>query len=217
MVIILNYKPNWLRIILIAVIFNFALIFSFFSIVNISAQNVDESDLQEISWVEVSTVELSTLPTEKIETFPEIIFTPIEIPKFEMPVTPEPVAVEKTVEPPKETSPPAPENKPSDDSPKLKAVVKVYPKDLIEQLIASGAVKEKISVDEKIILSITIGVDGKVKKSEIKSGVADDDRGKIIKFVSEIAASSWIFEPYLDEDGNPAEMKTQIEFAPEDF
>ena len=213
----MEYKPHWARIILIAAVFNFVLISALSSSVVLPAQKVEESDLQEISWVEVSTVEPSTLPTEQIETFPEINFSPIEIPKIEVPKLPEPVAVEKNVEPPKETPPPA-ETKPSEKPEnKLKAIVKVYPKDLIEQLTASGAVKEKISVDEKIILSITIGIDGKVKKSELISNVADDDRGNIIKFVSEIAASSWIFEPYTDENGKPSEMKTQIEFTPEDF
>ena len=27
----------------------------------------------------------------------------------------------------------------------------------------------------------------------------------------------WIFAPFIDEDGNPKEIKTQIEFKPEDF
>ena len=214
----MEYRPRWLRIILIAWLFNFILISALSSSVVIPASKFeDESDLQEISWVEVSTIEPLTMPIEQAETFPEINFPPIEIQKFEMPVMPEPVAVEKPVEPPKKLEPPATETKPVDDSPKLKAIVKVYPKDLIDQFIASGAVKERIVIDEKIILSITIGVDGKVKKAELKSGVASDERGNIIKFVSEIAASSWIFEPYLDEDGNPSEMKTQIEFNPENF
>ena len=213
----MEYKPHWARIILIAAVFNFILISALSSSVILPAQKFDESDLQEISWVEVSTVEPATLPTEQIETFSEIIFSPIEIPKVEVPKLPELVAVEKSVEPPKETPPPA-ETKPSEKPEnKLKAIVKVYPKDLIDQLTASGAVKEKISVDEKVILSITIGVDGKVKKAELKSNVTDDERGNLIKFVSEIAASSWIFEPYTDDDGNPSEMKTQIEFTPRDF
>ena len=119
----------------------------------------------------------------------------------------------KLFEMPQETAPPI-----KDSPSQLKAVVKVYPKDLIDQLVASGAVTERTTINGgKIVLAVTIGVDGKVKKAEIRRGGGNDERGTMINLVSEIAASSWIFEPYLDDDGKPKEMKTQIEFKPEDF
>jgi len=163
----------------------------------------------------------------------------LEIPKFEPLPPPEPVEVEKVetpVEPPKENAPPveskpvenekpAESEKPTESKPqeknsqsKLTAIVKVYPRDLTEQFLASGVVKEKITLnDEKIIVAVTIGVDGKVKSAEIVNGAGDDERGRIINFVSQTAASSWIFEPYLDENGNPVELQTQLEFTAADF
>ena len=223
----MNYRPRWERILFLAFIFNL------FAMVAIASNwfspppEVEEEtdDLQEISWVDVPAAEASSIPQPEVQTFPEIKFPPIEIPKIELPKLPDPVAVEKPVEPPKEVAPPAEvkpaENpvKPADDSPnKLKAIVKVYPKDLIDQLVASGAVTERTTINGgKIVLAVTIGVDGKVKQAEIRRGGGNDERGTMINLVSEIAASSWIFEPYLDDDGKPKEMKTQIEFKPEDF
>ena len=135
------------------------------------------------------------------------------------------VAVEKNVEPPKEIPPPEIEKTaevqpelPQNPENKLKAIVKVYPKDLIAQLIASGAIKERVTInDTKIILAVTIGTKGKVTNVEIRQGGGDDERGTIINFMSEVAASSWMFEPYLDNNGNPQELKTQLEFKPKDF
>lgn len=223
----MKYRPRWERILLLAVIFNFAVISVVLSNWTPSPVKAESENLQEISWVDLPETETIVQTQPEVKTFPEINFPPIEIPKTELPALPEPVAVEKTVEPPKETSPPEvekvdevkTETKPAENpEEKLKAIVKVYPKDLIDQLIASGAIKERVTIkDTKIILAVTIGVDGKVKNVEIRQGGGDDERGTIINFMSEVAASSWIFEPYLDNDGNPQELKTQLEFKPEDF
>ena len=225
----MNYRPRWERILLLAAIFNVIAIFFVTSNWFTPEPKVEEEpELQEISWVDVPAAEAATIPPPpEVQTFPEIKFPPIEIPKIELPKLPEPVAVEPVKEiVPAEVKPDESQVKPAETQPKppenpenkLKAIVKVYPKDLIDQLIASGAVKERTVITSgKIVLAVTIGVDGKVKNAEIRRGGGNDERGTIINFISEVAASSWIFEPYLDDDGNPKEMKTQIEFKPEDF
>ncbi|MBR1857934.1 MAG: hypothetical protein IJ797_00360 [Selenomonadaceae bacterium] len=68
-----------------------------------------------------------------------------------------------------------------------------------------------------VLVQVTIDVDGRVKKTEIKRGGGYDERGNIINILIEMAASRWVFEPYLDDDNKPKEMPTQIEFKPEDF
>ena len=221
----MNYKPHWLKIIFLAAIFNFLIILAILSTFQIPKTNDENKDLINLSWVDVPAVEVAEVSTsESVQTFPEIYLPPLEVPKIELPSPPKPIEIEKPVESPKEIetsaeSTPPTENKADDLSNNLVAIVKVYPKDLIEQLVASGAVKEKIvlEAEQKIILAITIGIDGKVKNAEIIEGGGNDERGKIINFVSQVAAASWIFEPYLDKDGNPIELKTQIEFKPEDF
>lgn len=234
----MEYRPRWARIIFIAAIFNVALIFALVSSLALPKTEKSRENLQMIEWTESAVNEVPDVTQEEMQTFPEITLPPLEIPKFEPippPVPAEVEKVEKPVEPTKETAPPA-ESKPVESKPaesekpaepnpqeknsqnKLIAIVKVYPRDLTEQFLASGVVKEKITLnDEKIIVAVTIGVDGKVKSAEIVSGVDDDERGRIINFVSQTAASSWIFETYLDEDGNPVELQTQIEFTAADF
>ncbi len=224
----LNYKPYWQRIIILAVILNLILIF-------VSAPALPETeekpraDLQEIEWVETETPEVATAETateiSPPETFAEIVLPPLEIPHTDFPPLPElnteppppvqPVEEIQEAEPP---PPPVEEKAETNPADKLKVIVKVYPKDLIEQFIKSGIVKEKLTFDgEKIVLAVTITTEGKVRNVEILQGGGNDERGKLINLVVSTAAQSWIFEPYLDEEGNPQELKTQIEFTPEDF
>ncbi|MBQ9487121.1 MAG: hypothetical protein IJU91_04870 [Selenomonadaceae bacterium] len=237
----MEYRPRWERIMFLAFIFNVVVMFALAMNWKFTEPKEDVEDLQEVAWVDSANVEEvppPSLPLE-IQTFPEIKLPPLEIPKFEPLPPPEPVEVEKVekpVEPPKETAPPAESEKPAESKPaenekpaepkpqeknepnQLKAIVKVYPKDLIDQLVASGAVKERVTLNSgKVVLAVTIGTDGKVKNVEIRRGGGTDERGNIINLMSEVAASSWIFEPYLDEEGKPKELKTQIEFKPEDF
>ena len=222
----MNYRPRWERILFLAMIFN-AVVMLAISSNWLAPPKVEEEpdDLQEISWVDVPAAEAATIPqTPEVQTFPEIKFPPIEIPKIEIPKLPEPAPIEKPVEQPKEVAQPSdvkpvePATPPAEMHGVLKVLVKVYPKDLIDQLVAGGAVKERTSINSgKIVLAVTVGVDGKVKNVEIRRGGGNDERGNILNFVSEVAASSWIFEPYIGEDGKPSEMKTQIEFKPEDF
>lgn len=218
------YRPRWERILFLALIFNVIVMFVVTANWFEDKPEVEEEpELQEISWVEAPAAEAATTPPPEIKSFPEIKLPPIEIPKIEVPKLPEPTPVEKVepaqvAEQPTETKSAEPEPPPPEMHGVLKVIVKVYPKDLIDQLVASGAVKERTAITSgKIVLAVTIGVDGKVKKAEIRRGGGTDERGNIINLVSEIAAASWIFEPYLDEDGKPQEMKTQIEFKPEDF
>ena len=221
----MNYRPRWERILFLAMVFNVVVMLAISSNWLAPEEKVEEpDDLQEISWVDVPAAEAAVIPEPAIQTFPEIKLPTIEIPKIEVPALPEPIPIEKPVAQPEEISQPAetkpvePATPPPEMHGVLKVLVKVYPKDLIDQLIASGAVNERTSINSgKIVLAVTIGVDGKVKNVEIRRGGGTDERGNIINLVSEVAASSWIFEPYLDEDGNPKEMKTQIEFKPEDF
>lgn len=207
----LDYKPRWLRIFFLAVVLNFFIMSTIFSNYFISTSKVKPAsdDLIEIEWTDLPAVEDEFNSPEPIKTFHDINLPSIEIPEIEIPASSEPVVVEKPVQPVETQTKPA--KNPED---KLKVIVKVYPKDLIDQLVTSGAIPGKISIkDEKIIVAVTIGVDGKVKNAEIQHGALEP----MINFVSKIAASSWIFEPYLDDDGNPKELKTQIEFKPEDF
>lgn len=223
------YRPRWERILFLAAIFNVIAVFVVTANWFEDTPEVEEEpELQEISWVEAPASESATVPQPEIQTFPEINLPNIELPKIEVPPLPEPAPVEKPVESPKEVAQevekPAETNsaEPAPPQPEmhgvLKVIVKVYPKDLIDQLIASGVIKERTAISSgKIVLAVTIGVDGKVKKAEIRRGGGNDERGNIINLLSEAAAGGWIFEPYLDENGKPQEMKTQIEFKPEDF
>lgn len=235
----MDYRPRWERIILIAAVFNFAVMLALASSLSLPKTETSRENLQMIEWTDSAVDEVPAALQEEVQTFPEIKLTPLEIPKFEPIPPPEPVEVEKIetpIETPKETASsaeskpaesekPVENEKPTEPKPqeknsqsKLIAIVKVYPRDLTEQFLESGVVKEKITLnDEKIIVAVTIGVDGKVKSAEIVSGAGDDERGRIINFVSQTAASSWIFEPYLDEDGNPVELQTQLEFTAADF
>lgn len=221
----MKYRPYWQRILFLAALFNFVLFFASAEIFTTPEMQTPSPDnLQEIEWVETSSAEPAEFSQEisTAETFPEIVLTPLEIqhtvfeplPKLNLnpppPPLPQPVeteTVEEKIEPP----PIKKSEKPED---KLKVIVKVFPKDLIDQLIFGGVSKDKIAWHgEKIILSATITVEGKVRNAEIISGAT----GGIIDTLAITAAQSWIFEPYLDENGVAQELKTQIEFSQEDF
>ena len=196
-----------------------------------SAPKIEEippDNLQEIEWIEIEDT-ATTAPAPKVsevENFPEIVLPPLEIPhtvfeplpKLEVAPPPEIPKVEEipAEEKPVENESLHEDKKISDPAEKLKVIVKVLPKDIIEQFISSGVSEEKINWNgDKIILAVTIGIDGKVKPKSVE--IISGAKGELIDFVAKTAASSWIFEPYLDEDGNPQELKTQIEFGKEDF
>ena len=182
----------------------------------------------EVEWIETSeTVSVASAPEiPSNETFQEIILPPLEIPhtifeplpkiEFEPPkeipktekIQPEENSAEKFENKPAKNENPTEEKEFEKPEDKLKVIVKVYPKDIAPQLIKGGIIKESPQLkSEKIILEITITTEGKVR---------DVDNGWI-DFVSKNAAGGWIFEPYLDEEGNPRKLRTQIEFMPEDF
>lgn len=214
----MKYRPYWQRIIILAVIFNVILFLvsaSFWSSPETKKESPPE-DLQEIEWIESETPEITTTETapetSPKENFAEIILPPFEIPHTEFeplpqiettpPVNPPAEEIKETEESTEIEPPPVEEKKESNPADKLKVIVKVYPKDLIDQFIKSGIVKEKLTFDgEKIVLAVTITTEGKVRNVEIRQGGDNDERGKLINLVVSTAAQSWIFEPYLDEDG----------------
>lgn len=223
----MKYRPYWQRIFFLAIVFNLILFFSgakIFSTTEI--KETPPEDLIEIEWIETAeTVE--TAPAQEIsaaETFSEIVLPPLEIPHTIFEPLPK-----LEIEPPKEI-PKFEEVKPAETeeiekpaekkvenlADKLKVIVKVLPKDIIEQFILSGISETKFKWNgEKIILAVTIGIDGKVKPNSVEIRIGST--GEMIDLVAKTAASSWIFEPYLDENGNPQELKTQMEFTREDF
>ncbi len=229
----MKYRPYWRRILLIAVIINCGLLFAFSSIWALPKnESAPFDNLQEIEWIDAETQETvavnqdSEIP-DVAQIFPTIEMPPLEIPQIEFPPPPEiptaPPVLPKNPEPQEIKSETEnvkpPENKPVDEEKnKIKARVKVFPKDLMQQFIDSGIIPEKIIPNvDKIVLALTIGVDGKTKDIKILRGAPNDGLGNLINLISRSAASAWVFEPFLDAEGKPTEIKTEIEFTPEDF
>lgn len=220
----MKYRPYWLRILFLASVFNLILFCASAEIfITPEIKNPPPEDLLELEWVETSNAAPPEFSQEisAAETFPEIVLPPLEIPHtiFEpLPKLdlnpPPPVKIETTPQEEKIESPPVEEKKSEKPEDKLKVIVKVLPKDIIEQWTSNGVIKEKPALNQdKIILAATITTEGKVRNTQIISGTSDDTLTLIVT----MAAQSWIFEPYLDEDGNAQELKTQIEFTKEDF
>lgn len=225
----MKYRPHWQRIFFLAVILNCILFFSGYKIFSspIIKQTPPE-DLPEIEWIEVETTSniSPNLEMPPSEIFPEIVMPELEIPHTEFEplpqinVEPSTKPVEKSPETKSETKTEVPEKKPQekkveDPASKLKVISKIYPKNLIEEFLKLGISEEDIKHNkQKITVSVTIGFDGKVKPESAKIIVGTAN--PTINFLAVTAASSWIFEPYLDPEGNPQELKTQIEFNPED-
>ena len=220
----IKYRPYWQRIIFLAVLLNFVVVFAISSSWTNKADESQVEELQEVELVEEipddSTKVIQKVPTPT-ETFPEIKFPPIEIPAPPAPTLTEPNP------PPAETpqeKKPATENKTvenkteSDSVGKLKVLSKVLPRDIVAELMSAGTILEGRALKAgKVVLSVTIGTDGKIKNVEIRRGGGNDENGNLINILSEAAAMRWIFEPFKDTDGDQKEIKTQIEFNPEDF
>ena len=101
---------------------------------------------------------------------------------------------------------------------KLKVISKVYPKDIVNELLAAGIINEKgVLKMDKTIVAVTVDSNGRVRNAEIRRGGGTDENGDTINILIEAAATRWIFEPFVDSEGNTKEIKTQIEFTPEDF
>lgn len=229
----MRYRPDWRKIIFLAVLFHVVVISAYALIFSTPTKEIEnEEDIQEIEWVESEIEENSAV--DEVEQVAENSI-PIEFPPIELPPLPEPTIEEKP-EPPKPVETPAETKKTSESSSetktegeektdsdedsrgKIKVLVKVYPKDIFEQLISVGILKERpILKSGKIVIAITIGLDGRAGNIEIRRGGGMDEMGNMIDIVSEAAASAWIFAPFKDEEGNAKIIKTQIEFKPEDF
>ena len=211
-----KYRAPWRKIFFVAVIFHAAIIFTleFFWLMKAPEIPVE---LEEIEWVEEKNFseggDLETNDNEEI--FPTIEMPKVSEQTFSEPEPPKPP--ENKIQPTEEKkSAEVSEKKFSEENSqeKINVVMKVYPKDVAEQLISAGIINERPRLPSgKVILSVTVGLDGKMRAVEILSG----GDGSIINIVSEAAASAWIFAPYTDSDGNPKEIKTQIEFEPKDF
>lgn len=222
----MRYRPDWRKIIVVAVLFH-VLIFSALSLmICFPTKSVDvEENIMEIEWIEEAVEENSIVPVKQTNEY----FAPIK-----MPPLPEPT-IEEKVEPPKPVESPRTELKKSvevktEDEGEEKPVqqedfrgnvtvlVKVFPKDIFEQLISAGNLKERpILKSGKVVIAVTVGLDGIASNIEIRSGGGSDEMGNMIDIVSKAAASAWLFAPFKDENGNPKIIKTQIEFKPEDF
>ena len=228
----IKYRPYWQRIIFLAALLNFVVVFAISLSWTNKADEPQAEELQEVEWVEEipddsTRAESAEIP-ESVETFPEIKFPPIEIP-----APPEPTLTEPTPPPaeipqekkfatenkPVENKTGGEKEKPADDSVgKLKVLSKVLPRDIVAELMSSGTISEGRALKAgKVVLAVTIGTDGKIKNVEIRRGGGSDENGNSINILSETAAMRWIFEPFKDTDGNTKEIKTQIEFKPEDF
>lgn len=202
----MQFKPDWRKIILIAVLINCAIIFAV-CLAFPTPKKIAEENLLEIEWVEQAekVAEPQAEVEEVAETFQPIILPPIEVPQSAAVEVPQPEL------PPEKILP----EKPSEDTGnKIVVLVKVFPKDVANQLIAAGVLRERPTLhSDKIVIEISVGFDGKMKSVEILSG----GEGGMINVIAEAAASGWVFAPYVDAEGNPQEIKTQIEFKPEDF
>ena len=224
----MQYRPFWERIFFLAVMLHFIFFVGLYACGKFSLPHAEKIDeVEELEWIEVevdSGEEIAEAEMEipdVAETFPEINFPPIEIPETPEPAVTEPPPLEtKTVATnSSEKTDTAPKAKTEDDKRgKLIVLTKVFPKDVVQTLINSGLIKERPILNSgKVVIAITIDTKGKVHNIEIRRGGGTDEHGNLINIVSEAAAAGWTFEPYQDDEGNIKEMKTQIEFKPEDF
>ena len=203
--------------------------------------------LQEDKWIDVNVAdnsnpvkERASIEVPKAEPvlefeFPPIEFKPIPEPVYTEPLSSPPLPTIEHISPPSEIKPDIRESmedkiskKIEDDLGKdkidvnqekeIKVVSKVYPKDIVNELIEAGFIKTKGDLKAgKTVVAVTIGTDGRIKNTEIRSGGGNDENRNTINVLIEAAVSRWVFEPFIDNDGNAKEMEIQIEFKPEDF
>ena len=239
----MQYLPYWRKTIIAVIMLHLLVMFAFSMILDSPIKKQEEEPIEAVEWVDADVLEESADIVEEQqseisqndETVPVSEFPPLTIPPF-----PEiPTYIEPTPPPPTVESQPKPEIKPqiiakndieenlgkektdkdNDDShKKVKVISKVYPKDIMNELLEARIISRPEKIQSgTVLVQVVIGVDGRVKKAEIKRGGGYDERGNIINTLIEMAASKWVFEPYLDENNQPKEMPTQIEFKPEDF
>jgi len=221
----LQYNPDWRKIIFLSAVFHAVIIFASAIIFFTSPVENAEENLLEIEWVELPAEKNFSVDDTEISETDEKSFAS-EFPLIEMPPILEPAVKENLIAKIPETAEQksSQENitdnkKTAENSPnKIKVLMKVYPKDIFAQLISVGILKERPVLNGgKIVVSVAVGLDGKMKNVKILQGGGSDEKGAMLNIISEAAASGWVFEPFTDENGNQAEIKTQIEFTPEDF
>ena len=237
----MQYLSHWRSTIIAAVLFHVVLLSAVSSLWDFSTDKQDDEILEAeaVEWVEDDTTENTPDTVEQqpeevsqvSEVVPEFEFPPLiipqipEIPTYVRPTPPPPPLIVET--PPAATTDNTAEKfsgEKTEDKPvvdtvkKVKVISKVYPKDVTEELLATGVISRAEKIRRgTVLVRVIIGTDGRVKKTEIKRGGGYDERGNIINALIETAASRWVFEPYLDDDNKPREMPTQIEFKPTDF
>ena len=217
----MQYRPFWEKNFFLAVMLHFIFFAGLFACGKILLPQTEKApEIEELEWIEVEVdsgeeiAEVEPEIPEASETFPEIEMSPIEIPETLEPEI-KPVENKNFVEPQNNSKKTESVENPRD---KLKVVTKVFPKDVVQTLINSGLINERPILNSgKLVIAITIDMKGRVQNIEIRRGGGTNERENLINIVSEAAAAGWTFEPYQDEDGNIKEMKTQIEFNPEDF
>lgn len=106
---------------------------------------------------------------------------------------------------------------PDDFTNKIEVISKVYPKDIVDDLISAGIIKEKVALNAtNTIVELIVDTTGRVKKTKIIRGGSSENRNTINTLI-EAAASRWVFKPYIDSIGDAQEFLTQVEFTSEDF
>ena len=106
---------------------------------------------------------------------------------------------------------------PANSTNNIEVVSKVFPKDIVDELITSGVIKDRAVLKSKnTIVELLVDTNGNVKKTKIIRGGSSENRNTINTLI-ETAASRWVFKPYIDSTGDAQEFLTQVEFRPEDF
>ena len=238
----MQYLPHWRKTIIVAAMLHLLAISVFSMIWDSSTKIQEEEPIEAVEWVDADVLEETADVVEEqqseipqndepapVSEFPPLIIPPLpEIPTYTEPTPPPPVETPPKPEIKSQTTVKTVSNeieeslgkeKPAEDTQKkVKVISKVYPKDIISELLGSGLINRAEKLQSgTVLVQVIIGIDGRVKKTEIKRGGGYDERGNIINTLIEMAASRWVFEPYLDDDNKPKEMPTQIEFKPEDF
>lgn len=239
----MQYKPRWLSVIAASIFVHFVVLSVVALMWSVKPQEVAQSP--EDKDIELVDVDFSDkLPAIDEPEVPEVVETAppaFEFPPIILPPLPEPVYVEPLPPPeplPEITKPPevkseeveqkvssgeSEEKTPEDDSKqKVKVISKAFPKDVYNEWAEKnsgifGVGMKPVLRIGKVVYNVTVGKDGKVKSAEIARSGGKDLNGLMIDDLSMYAARLWVFEPFIDEDGNPQEVKTHIEFSPEDF
>ena len=213
-----GYSAHWRATILAATAFHFLMGLGFSYVLPNLATEPPIKDVAELEWVDVDLISDDVIVTEEIipsepaqENLPlfdakELVIPEFEMPKIELPPPPEVKPIER----------PKPQPPPQVEEPQKK--VEEPPKE-VESDTGRRMGKPPVTVNEVypeidgfegyIVITVTIGKDGKVKKTELvqSSGQAPVDDASLK------AAAQWTFKPALDQTGRPMVCDKIITFA----